>query len=163
MANNKPKAYRACIDPECGKLFEVRSDQPRRLFCYNPDCAARRKKRNNQAKMERVKALKAAGKWETHLREVAGIGKGGARSVVPNRKKEPLVRKCLKCDKSFEVPEYADDHICGDCHVENDELLAEYSEEALGLVPIPPRSTISNCRPGDSIEERFGFDGRESQ
>jgi len=143
VANHKPKTYRACADQECGKIFEVRSDQPRRLFCYSPACITRRKKRVNQAKMDRVKALKAEGKWETHLREVAGIGKGGARSAVLDRTKPPFVRKCLKCDKNFQVPEYADDHICGDCHVENDELIAEYSDAALGVIPLAPWDTVN--------------------
>ena len=151
MADHKPKTYRACDDPDCGRLFEVRVDQPRRLFCYDPACKERRKKRNNQEKMERVKALKASGKWGEHLQKTAGVGKGRARSAALSQDKPPFVRKCLKCDRRFQVPEFTDDHICGDCHMENDELISEYSEEALGLVPIQPVSTV------DWREEEAGW------
>jgi len=124
----------------------VKTDEPRRLYCYDPECREHRQKRNNREKMARVKELKKAGKWYEHLKKMAGTGRG-RKAAVPEQTDPPLVRKCLKCDKHFQVPEFADDHICGACHVENDELLAEFSEEALDLVPLPPRSSISNGRP----------------
>ena len=125
--------------PDCGAEFTPKL--PQRVYCYNPKCKATRIERNNRAKMERVKKLKEEGKWQEHLRQVAGVGKGTLRFGV----KSPVTikeRKCLKCDKMFDVPATSDDHICGDCHIENDELLAEYNEEALGLTPIPPTSTV---------------------
>jgi len=139
-----PPFYRACADPECGKLFEVQADQPRRLYCSDPACKERRQKRNNQEKMARVKKLKESGKWYDHLQKMAGTGRGRKAAAVPKQDEPPLVRKCLKCDLHFQVPEFSDDHICGKCHIENDELLAEFSEEALDLIPIPPRSSVSN-------------------
>ena len=129
---------RTCADEDCGKLF--RPLLPQRLYCYDPECKARRVARNNRIQMDRVKRLKKEGKWVDHLRHMTGTGTGSWRK--PKESSVGLTRKCLKCDRWFEVPALADDHICHDCHLDNDELLAEYSEEALGLSSIPPTSTV---------------------
>jgi hypothetical protein len=124
---------KVCPDPDCGAEFVPLTQQ--RVYCYDPGCKARRVARNNRAKVERVAALKSQGKWQEHLREVCGVGKGTLRHGPRPSVKE---RACLKCDRRFPVPITSDDHICGACHQENDVLIAEYTDEALGLTPIQP-------------------------
>ena len=131
---------RVCADEECGATFEFDPSVPQRIYCYKPRCKARRRARNNQVKMGRVKQLKAEGKWIDHLNAVKGVGKGALRFTPKVESRGQ--RQCLKCDRVFDVPATSDDHICHDCHVENDELLVEYTEEALGLKPFPPTSSM---------------------
>jgi hypothetical protein len=131
-----------CSDPECDNIFVP--NLPQRAYCYDPECADRRKTRCAKEKSERVSNMRAEGKWATHIRQVVGKGRGKwerQHPTPPSPADPPLVRRCLKCDVHFQVSEFSDDHICQDCHVENDALLAEYTEEALGLSPILPTST----------------------
>ena len=140
-----------CADEDCCNLFVPQL--PQRVYCYDPACKDRRVERNNKAKMERVKRLKADGKWLGHLHRVKGVGRGNMRHVKPGA--TIGTRLCLKCDKQFEVPAGTDDRICRDCHLENDELLAEYDDRALGLYPPPPTSSVGRCQPFES-DDRFG-------
>jgi hypothetical protein len=113
---------------ECGKTFDARGTQ--REVCYEAACVLARKKKWNQAKVDRVKAMKKEGQWKAHKQEVRGIGKGGTGELKQ-------FRNCLRCLNRFAVPLDTDWRICPKCHELNDFALSECTEEALGLGKSP--------------------------
>jgi hypothetical protein len=110
---------------ECGKEFDAKGTK--REICYRLRCVKQRKRKWNQAKVERVRTMKQEGQWKEHKKEVAGIGKGGTGELKQ-------YRNCLRCLQRFAVPLDTDWRICPHCHELNDTLIAECTDEALGLV-----------------------------
>jgi hypothetical protein len=113
---------------ECGKTFDTRGTQ--REVCYEAACVLARKQKWNQAKVERVRAMKREGQWKQHKKAVRGIGKGGTGELTQ-------YRNCLRCLKKFAVPVDTDNRICPDCHELNDLLIHECTDAALGLGKSP--------------------------
>jgi len=122
---------------ECGKTFDARGTQ--RLICYEAPCILARKSKWNQAKVDRVKAMKKEGQWKAHRREVGGIGKGGIGELTQ-------YRNCLRCLEKFAVPLDTDNRICPDCHELNDSLISECTDAALGLGRSPVVITAEGQR-----------------
>lgn len=124
----------------CGKEFEDRSPIHSRRTCYDIECNRARAAELRRRSVAKRAALRREGKWKEHQRLVKGIGTGRFRELSSGK-----FRKCLKCDKEFEVPEGADYRICLGCRAANKSLCNECCEEALGICESYVLDTIALC------------------
>ena len=125
MARGQANPPKTC--PECKGVFTPLNRS--REVCYKQECVDSRSQKYNLAKMEKRQAMKAAGEWEEHVKQVKGTGRGRRGKEHSN------TRICLGCDTEFRVQPDTDYHLCDKCHRRNEFLVAEYDESVLGITP----------------------------
>jgi len=118
--------------PLCHKNFTPKN--LKRTICYDPACEVERERRWNVTKVDKVKRLRAEGKMNRCVQKGAkGVGRGKRSWGAKRGIKKGITRVCLKCNLEFSVPPDTDYRICSECRIENELLINECEDEALGV------------------------------